>query len=195
MTAGTADRIAAAARELLETEGSAAVTMRRVAAAVEITPMAIYRHFPTREALLDSLATAGFTELGQNWGKRDWSAEPTRLQQQTDEALEDYLDFALRQPHLYAFLFTEQRAGARRYPDDFRTGASPTLTVLADALTAGMLAGVYREDDVWELAMIVSATLHGLVQLHAGGRISLPDPEFRTLCRTAVRRVLDGIRS
>jgi len=195
MAPSTADRIAAAARELLVTEGSNAVTMRRVATAVGITPMAIYRHFPNREVLLDSLATASFTELAQQWGKRTWSADPADFQRQVHETLDDYLDFALLQPHLYAFLFTEQRAGARRFPDDFRSGASPTLTVLADALTAGMRAGIFRADDVWELALIISATLHGLVQLHAGGRIDLPDHEFRALCRTAVGRVLDGIRT
>ena len=64
-----------------------------------------------------------------------------------------------------------------------------------DALIAGMRAGIFRHGDVWELAMIISATLHGLVQLHAGGRIGLPDHEFRTLCRTAVEGVLDGIRT
>jgi len=94
--------------------------MRRVATAVGITPMAIYRHFPNREVLLDSLATASFTELAQHWGKRTWSAGPADFQRQVHETLDDYLDFALLQPHLYAFLFTEQRAGARRFPDDFR---------------------------------------------------------------------------
>jgi AcrR family transcriptional regulator len=191
----TVDRIVAAAHGLLVAEGSPAVTMRRIATAVGITPMAIYRHFPSREVLLDALATASFTELGRHWGKRAWPAEPAALQRQMDDVLDDYLDFALLQPHLYAFLFTEQRTGARRFPDDFRSGASPTLSVLADALTAGMRAGIFRQDDVWELATIVSATLHGLVQLHAGGRIGLPDNEFRTLCRTAVGRVLDGIRN
>ncbi|HEX5400874.1 MAG TPA: TetR/AcrR family transcriptional regulator [Pseudonocardiaceae bacterium] len=190
----TADRIIAAANELLVAEGSAAVTMRRVATAVGLTPMAIYRHFPSRDVLLDTMATASFTELGQHWGKREWPTEPAALSRQMDEVLDDYLDFALLQPHRYAFLFTEQRAGARRFPEDFRSGASPTLSVLADALTAGMRAGLFRQDDVWELAMVISATLHGLVQLHAGDRIGLPDNEFRALCRTAVGRVLDGIR-
>jgi AcrR family transcriptional regulator len=195
MVSATADRIAAAAREILLAEGSAAVSMRRVATAVGITPMAIYRHFPNRDVLLDTLAANSFTELGAEWGKREWATEPVAYQRQLDDTLDDYLDFALLRPHLYAFLFTEQRHGARQFPADFRAGDSPTLSVLAGALAAGMSAGILRQDDVWELAMIVSATLHGLVQLHAGGRIGLPDNDFRALCRTAVGRVLDGIRN
>ena len=37
--------------------------MRRVAKAVGITPMAIYRHYPDRAALLNALADEGFEEL------------------------------------------------------------------------------------------------------------------------------------
>jgi AcrR family transcriptional regulator len=47
------ERIADAALSILEAKGPQAVTMRQVAEAVGITPMAIYYHFPNREALLD----------------------------------------------------------------------------------------------------------------------------------------------
>ncbi|MFD9737378.1 TetR/AcrR family transcriptional regulator [Umezawaea sp. NPDC059074] len=190
MASVTGDRIAAIAHDLLLAEGSAAVTMRRVATAAGLTPMAIYRHFPNRESLLDSVAATCFDDLARTWGERDWSAD---FQRQLDEALDLYLDFALGQPHVYTFLFTEQRAGARRFPDD--TASSPTLSVLVAALTSGMDAGILRRDDVGEVALVISATLHGLVQLHAGGRLALPDAEFRALCRTALGRVLDGVRA
>ncbi|WNV89071.1 TetR/AcrR family transcriptional regulator [Umezawaea sp. Da 62-37] len=190
MPPSTGDRIAVIAHDLLVSEGSAAVTMRRVATAAGLTAMAIYRHFPNRESLLESVAETSFAELARAWGERDWS---TDYQVQLDEALDAYLDFALERPHLYAFLFTEQRLGARRFPDE--ASASPTLSVLADALTSGMRAGILRQDDVWELSLVISATLHGLVQLRAGGRLALPDDDFRALCRTALGRVLDGVRA
>ncbi len=53
MSETTAQRIAQAALDLLESEGPEAVSMRRVAEAVGITPMAIYHHFPNRGALLN----------------------------------------------------------------------------------------------------------------------------------------------
>ena len=63
MTATTAQKIAGAARRLLDKEGAEGVTMRRVATAVGITPMALYRHYPNRDGLLNALADAGFVEL------------------------------------------------------------------------------------------------------------------------------------
>lgn len=54
--ASTADRILKATYELFDREGADAVTMRRVAKAVGVTPMAIYRHFSNREELLKKSA-------------------------------------------------------------------------------------------------------------------------------------------
>ena len=44
----TRDRIFKAARALFDKEGLDGLSMRRLAEAVGITPMAIYKHFPTR---------------------------------------------------------------------------------------------------------------------------------------------------
>ncbi len=61
----TSERIARAARRLLDKQGVEAVTMRRVAAAVNITAMAVYRHYADRKALLNALADEGFRELAE----------------------------------------------------------------------------------------------------------------------------------
>jgi AcrR family transcriptional regulator len=195
MVASTAGRIAAAARGILTSEGVDAVSMRRVAAEVSITPMAIYRHYPNREALLDAIAQTAFAELAERWGTRSWSVGNGGLEAQLEEALDAYLDFALAEPRLYSFLFTEPRAGARRFPEDMRAGASPTLNLVAGALREGIRGGVFHQHDVWEVALMVTTLLHGLVQLYHADRISLTEHEFRALCRAGMWRVLDGIRT
>jgi len=192
MTGMTADRIVSATRAIVVRQGSATVSMRRVAAAVGVTPMAIYRHFANRDALLDVVAEQLFAQLGERWGGRAWSDD---LEKDVAALLDDHLDFALRQPRLYAFLFTEVRANARRYPDDFTGGGSPTLSVVADLLTEGVRRRVFREHDVWEQALIIAAVLHGLVQLHHGGRLALEESAFKALCGRAIGGVLDGIKT
>ncbi len=59
----TSQKIAAAGRRLLDREGADALTMRRIAKAVGITPMAVYRHYRDRASLLNALADEGFAEL------------------------------------------------------------------------------------------------------------------------------------
>ncbi len=192
MSSPTADRIVAVARAVLVEEGVDAVSMRRLATNVGVTPMAIYRHFPNREALLDTIAEISFAELGKEWEERDLSVVTTEnLPTAISRSLDQYLDFALGKPNLYFFLFTEHRDNARRFPDDFANGNSPTFNLLTTSINAAVRVGMLPADEqVLPLALIIAAELHGLVQLYHGGRIGMPEPEFREFCHRAVRRIL-----
>ncbi|WP_260725750.1 TetR/AcrR family transcriptional regulator [Dactylosporangium roseum] len=188
----TAERLLAIAREIVIDEGADAVSMRRVAAAAGVTPMTIYRHYANREALLNSVAHACFAEIGHRWTHRPRSAD---LDKRVIELLDDHLDFALGQPRLYDFLFTERREGARRWPDNFRDGGSPSLNLVADVVRDGIRRGELRDEDEWELALMFAAMIHGLVRLYGAGRIDLSEEEFRALCHRFVGRMLDGFRA
>jgi AcrR family transcriptional regulator len=191
MAAPTARRIAAAARRLLDREGAAAVTMRRVADAVGITPMAIYRHYPDRAALLNALANEGFAELaGRLAGKR----LPAGIEAQLFKLADIYLEHALAHPRLFELMFLAPRPGARQFPRDFKAGRSPTASVMAAAVQAAMDKGVLRRDDPWEITFELGALLEGFVMLYLGGRIAASRAGFRALIRRSVRRYLHGIR-
>ncbi|MFB9907705.1 TetR/AcrR family transcriptional regulator [Allokutzneria oryzae] len=187
--APTAARIAAAAREILLNEGADAVTMRRVAAAAGISPMATYRHYPNRETLVRAVADALFAEVAQGWGKRPH----TDLMSRMYGLLDDFLDFALGSPNLYTFLHTDRREDARRFPSDFLSGTSPTFTPLLTLVRQGMGEGLLREDDPLEVTLTLVAHAQGMVQLYLGGRMALSEADFRALCKRTTGRILHGI--
>ncbi|GIG64165.1 TetR/AcrR family transcriptional regulator [Phytomonospora endophytica] len=187
----TAARIAAAALAILVDEGEGAVSMRRVATDAGITPMAIYKHYPDRLALLRSVADAAFAEVGAAWGRRGGDDFTSRF----NGLLDDFLDFALGRPHLYAFLLTDRRERARRFPQDFGHEGSPIYRHVVAAVEEGMRDGVLREDDPLEVALSFTSSTQGLVQLYLGGRIGLPEPDFRELCRRTGWRIFDGIKA
>ena len=188
----TSGKIAAAARHLLDKDGAEAVTMRRVAQAAGITAMAIYRHYPSRDALLNALADAGFEELSTCLrGRRFTGNLETRLFKMADL----YLDHALENPRLFELMFLKPREGARRYPQDFKGRKSPTATLMADVIAEGMASGELRQDDGWEITFEMGALSHGLIMLYLGGRIDMAPAAFRALYRRSFRRYFDGIRS
>jgi AcrR family transcriptional regulator len=191
-TTGTADRILGAARALFEREGTQAVSMRRIADAIGLTPMAIYRHFPNREALLKRISDDSFDEIARHWLARnrggDALARVIALQR-------IYLDYALAHPHLFDHAFSARRADARKYPDDFRAGLSPTLGVAAEAVAEAMRAGLLRGDDEWDVAMTLWAHTHGLVALYRAGRFSYDEAEFRRFYEASLQRLLDGLKA
>jgi AcrR family transcriptional regulator len=187
----TTDRIRAAARRLLDREGPDAVTMRRVAKAVGITPMALYRHVADRDDLLNSLADAGFQDLAARAVNASLPADPVK---QLMNILDVFLDFALENPQMFELMYLKRRKGARQFPGDFRAGKSPTAKFSAAALEAGMKQGVFRRDDIWEIVFETGAMLQGLVMLYLGERVEMSAAEFRALSHRAFRRYIYGIR-
>lgn len=192
MSETTAQRIAQAALELLEAEGPDAVSMRRVADVVGITPMAIYHHFPNREALLNSITDAEFAKY------RDYAqarATGGTAEERVVASMDSYMDYAFNHPRVFDYVFAAPRPGARRFPKDFRTRKSPTLTPVADALKEAMKRGELHKDDEWEIAFELWAVVHGYVALYRGGRVNLTEKQFRALVHRALRRLIHGLKT
>ena len=187
----TAKKIMTAGRRLLNSEGPDAVTMRRIAKAVGITPMAIYRHYPDREALLNALADEGFRELAA-WLARSRSSGT--VEERLMRLADIFLEHALDNPRLFELMFLKPRPGARRFPEDFEAGASPTANFIAEVVREGMQQGHFREDDVWEIVFETGALSHGMIMLFLGGRMGMSVARFRKFYRDSFRRYIRGIR-
>ncbi len=187
----TAAAILAAARDILDRHGHAAIAMRPIADKVGITPMAIYRHFADRASLLNALADDGFHQLATRLQSLKLHGPvETRLMQVADL----FLDAALQFPNLYQLLFLVPREGARVYPRDFKARRSPTFNPTVHILEDAMRSGDLRPDDPVEIAFELSAISHGLIVLYLGGRIAPNEKHFRTLYRRSFRRYLHGLR-
>jgi AcrR family transcriptional regulator len=187
----TSAQILRAGRRILDREGIDGVSMRAVADAVGLTPMAIYRHFDSRAALLNALADEGFEALAAKLAA-------TRLEGPVETRLmqlgEVFVEHALKFTHMYELMFLASREGARSYPGDFRAGRSPTFNPTVRVLEEAMRNGELRTDDALEIAFELSALSHGLVVLYRGGRVALNARQFRSFYLQSFRRYIDGLR-
>ena len=165
--------------------------MRRVAEAVGITPMAIYRHFPDRAALLNALADEGFDQLAT---KLQRLRRTGTIESQLGRVAAVFVDHALSEPRQYELMFIKRRVGARRYPADFEAGESPTSNPAAELLAEGMRRGELKRGPVWEIVFEMGALSHGLIMLYLGGRMGMPPVDFRAFYRRSFKRHLRGIR-
>jgi len=187
----TPEKILRAAHKLMDSGGAEAVSMRRVADAVGITPMAIYRHFPNREALLKRISDDSFASVAKDWEARSRHRDAYKG---LLRAQEQYLDYALTHPNLFDHAFSVRRDDARRFPEDFRDRQSPTLTVIADRLAEGMEQGLFRQADPWDVAMTLWGLGHGLIALYRAGRFSYDEKQFRAFYLQALETAFDGIK-
>jgi AcrR family transcriptional regulator len=187
----TAASILAAARDLLDRQGHAAVAMRPVAEKVGITPMAIYRHFADRDSLLNAVANAGFQDLAAQLQSIHLKGNVEHRLLQVGDV---FLDAALESPNLYELMFLVPREGARVYPRDFKARRSPTFNPTVTILENAMRTGELQPDDPIEIAFELSALSHGLLVLYLGGRVAQTEKQFRSLYQRSFRRYLNGLR-
>jgi AcrR family transcriptional regulator len=139
-----ARQIVAAARELLEQEGPAALTMRRLADRLGIRAPSLYKHLPDKAALEAAIIATGFEDAATAFeAALDGATEPLAT------LAAAYRAFALAHPHLYR-LMTDQPLPRDRLPTGLeeRT-AAPLLQATGDP----------------ELARAVFAFAHGMVLL------------------------------
>jgi AcrR family transcriptional regulator len=188
----TAEKILRAAHKLFDRGGADAVTMRRVADAVGITPMAIYRHFPNRDTLLKKLSDNSFNAVAHEW---EASSQSNDVLERLMALAEPYLDYALKHPHLFDHAFSVRRDDARVYPEDFRAGRSPTLNVVIDAIKEGMAQGMLKHDDPYDVAMAIWAHQHGLIVLYRAGRFSFDEAQFRAFYLQSLGRLVHGLKA
>jgi AcrR family transcriptional regulator len=186
----TSVEIYACALRLLEAEGAQAVTMRRVAKEVGVTPMALYHHYKNRESLLNAVVDKEFEQLAQFFQR---PARERAFEEKIIHIMDGYVDYALAHPRIFEYVFSSPRSGARRYPGDFRARRSPTLNIMADTIRLLIQEKRLKRDDVWEIAMQLWAQVHGYLMLYRAGRFEMTDREFRNLIHRSLRRLLYGI--
>lgn len=181
----TADRILDAARGLFSAGGVDAVTVRGVAADVGITPMAIYRHFAGKDALVDALVLEGL----DRWAERLGTVDVPDPLEWLFAAGDEFLAFALEEPRRFEAAFLVPSSGARRFPDDFARGRSPAgrlwIARLGELQRLGRLAPDITPLDA---GLTFWALGQGLVTLYRAGRFAGGADEFTDFYRRAVRR-------
>lgn len=187
---GTAQHIYTAALRVLETEGPQAVSMRRIASEVGVTAMAIYHYFPNREMLLGQVVDTEFAKLAGLFAR---PLQNRSFENQMIHIMDGYIDYAFAHPRIFDYVFSSPRPGARQFPRDFRARLSPTLNLVADAVTSGIHQKKLKDDDIWEIAMDYWAHTHGYLMLYRSGRFHLSESAFRKLVHRSLRRLLHGL--
>jgi len=175
-------RVVAAAAAIADADGLEAVTLARVAGALEVRPPSLYNHVPGREGLLRALAARSTHELA------------TELRRAaTGRAGADAI----------AAVAAAQRAYAREHPGRYATtvaapaagdaeherAAAEAVDVLAAVLGGSGLEG----DDLVHAIRALRSAVHGFASLEAAGGFGLPadrEESFRRLVDALARALL-----
>src|SRR5262249_23483019 len=141
-------RLLSAAYKALKREGAERLSLRSVAKAAGVTPMAVYRHFANKDALFDDLVLDGLAR----WHERVQAIRPGPPLGRIEAVGEAFLDFYLEEPAQFEAAFFLPSGKARRFPDDFAAGRSPPGAIVIKDMQEALKKGDIEAPsalDVW----------------------------------------------
>jgi AcrR family transcriptional regulator len=168
----------------LEGPGGTLPSLRELARSVGVSPTAVYRHYPNKDALLAAISMEGVRMLGEaQQAAHDKAGGGSAGFAETGRA---YVRFALAHPALFRLVFAHGEAG--RSP---LTGSDPASDLLHRTTTQMTGGGPAAE----RLALQAWAIAHGIAMLMLDGRLPADPALIDRLLDTNSLFPLHGIRS
>jgi AcrR family transcriptional regulator len=152
------EQLLQATAEILDEVGDAdRVSVRAIARRAGVSPTALYLQFPDRDALVAAAVDGGFDAF--NAALMAAAAVPAEPRERLEAMGRAYLEFSVRQPALYAILFSARRPLLDKPLTD-RDRAFDGLIALLREHDRSL-----DEQSGRELAMVIWASLHGFAML------------------------------
>jgi len=179
------DRIVNAAKTVLEKDGVSGLSIRSVAEAAGMSPMAMYRHFESKDALVNALMLDGFVA----WEEIARSVREPDPLRWMEKGFEAFLVFALKQPHRFDAAFLLPASEARQYPDDFAGGRSPVMAMFTARVDEAKAKGYFSDTSSLEIALAIAAQAQGMISMHRARRFA-GEKQFKALYRQVMRNTI-----
>lgn len=188
----TIEKILSIAREEMQAEGVAALSLGTIARRLGMRPPSLYTYFDSKHAIYDALFRRGFLEFGRRMDERPY--QDGTLRQNLESVMTTYMRFAQENQDLYQLMF--QRPVPGFVPSEESMAVSLGQLDAAKAQFSQLLE---REDMTLNIPFeeardLVIAFEHGLTELHLANNPELPVGEgrFGQLIPQAVQILLDA---
>jgi AcrR family transcriptional regulator len=159
------EQILAAARRIVFEEGFEALTMRKIADAIEYSAATIYLHFENREAIGRQLCAETFDHLMAYFAPLGAIADPAERLSAIGRA---YARFGLENPEEYKLLFMTDEKYMQELLGNFDPDGDVgqrAFNVVIETVRECIACGALADQDPVLLAETVWASLHGVVAL------------------------------
>ncbi|MBK8903594.1 MAG: TetR/AcrR family transcriptional regulator [Anaerolineaceae bacterium] len=188
----TIEQILSIAREEMQAEGVAALSLGTIARRLGMRTPSLYTYFDSKNDIYDELFRRGFVEFGQWMDERPY--QDGTLRENMESVMTTYMRFAQENQDLYQLMF--QRPVPGFVPSEESMAVSLGQLDAAKAQFSQLLE---REDMTLNIPFeegrdLVIALAHGLTELHLANNPDLPvgQGRFGQLIPQAVQILLDA---
>jgi AcrR family transcriptional regulator len=142
-----------------------AFSLRGLAKIAGVTPMAAYRHFPSKESILLELAREGFEKLSLSF------EEVLKKDASDLQALGiAYIEFAVQNSVYFKVMFHPDLHGSQKSFEQ-RPEDQKAYQLLLSCVSMNQQKGRFKNKDTDALAITAWSTVHGLASLMVNGNL------------------------
>lgn len=152
-----------AACEQIDQYGTEKLSLRALARDAGVSPTAPYRHFPSKNCLLASIAVQGFQELGEKLEQDIARIDGDCLEHLTASG-HTYVNYAVENPAKFHLMFGDILADFTAY-QGLQQAANETFEKFMDLVKAARDAGLITNAPFDEVAAYVWSSMHGAASL------------------------------
>ena len=180
------------ALQIVEQEGWQNITLRELSIRLGTSRSAIYRHFESKEALMQAVIFAGFAKLEE-------AIAP--ILQQRDKSIEkrfclmgeSYMQFAVNHPNIYRMMFGDELQDEREEQCDIHDADQATgFHALIALLVEGQESGLFKKEDPILQATVVWSMIHGTANLLIDGHLHVKD-NIEAIFEMGTQTLLQGL--
>ena len=168
------DELLNIAFEFIHKNGVENLTLKILAEETGTSRSAIYRHFSSKDELIETIIEKGFEEF-------DNAVSP--ILKDIEKPLADrfylsgkkYIEFAIENRNLYTLLFGKKYADIRERIVDIKDENCSGFGTLKLAIEEGQKSGIVKNDDSYKQAIVIWSSLHGLASLIINGFMNVEE--------------------
>ncbi|HIP29419.1 MAG TPA: TetR/AcrR family transcriptional regulator [Sulfurospirillum arcachonense] len=168
------DELLNIAFEFIHKNGVENLTLKILAEETGTSRSAIYRHFSSKDELIETIIEKGFEEF-------DNAVSP--ILKDIEKPLADrfylsgkkYIEFAIENRNLYTLLFGKKYADIRERIIDIKDDDCSGFGTLKLAIEEGQKSGIVKNDDSYKQAIVIWSSLHGLASLIINGFMNVEE--------------------
>jgi len=170
----TAEEIKAVARGLMAREGTSSLNLRAVAREMGMTASALYRYFPSRDAILTALITDAFDAVGEAVEKATIEAPMDGTCTRILAGVHAFRRWALEHPQEYGLIYGTPVPGYEAPADPTMDAAMRTNAVLLGELARALEMGFIRLPPDESIPESLRGMLHEMATHEQKAELGLP---------------------
>jgi len=154
--------------DVIKNEGIENLTLKKLSEKTGTSRSAIYRHFKSKEDLVETILLSGFDQF-------DSIIAPIFCDKKMDlldrfyKSGRLYIEFAKDNPNLYKLIYGKRYSHIRESLRSINNDECLAFNALKNALIEGQESGVFKKFETQSQAIVIWASLHGISSILING--------------------------